>query len=1196
MGLISGFAGSSVATEFFTRSISSIGSGSEDLKNIINFDPKNYLLGYLFNNKEDTIKIRDVNLQTSTYGRIIPKIFGTTTIAGNIIWSSDIVTQNIYNQPQIGKSFSSQGSYSTKIRASFAIAICEGPISSINAIYADNELLNQANYNIDIYIGDNKHQNPTLVSHLGKENVPIMNKIVYVVFTDFPLEKYNGRIPNFTFSVTSISKNNDNINNHIEAINVIPGSGEFVYDTNIQYKLKGKWINGSFIETSREVINSHVSHETNSIQSLNDLTVNFPNLKWVSVVVNWFTNSTNAQECEVYPAVEFKDSITYPEEWSVGRFTRKEAKEVGKDASNNLRYGGTPSDNSLIRYVNELKKRGLKVCIYPMLMVDTNQKPWRGRIEGKTKNGVINFFNQYSKFIEHYAFLLKDKIDAIIIGSEFVELTSFRDENKNYTAVNELIKITQSIKQIVGNNTLTIYAADWTEYHHDRYGTYNMDKLWASKYLDIIGIDAYFPLSKSSKSIYSTEEIISGWSSGEGYDFYYQDSQNRINPQFLGADWAWKNIEHFWANYHYKSDGTKTEWIPKSKPIWFTEYGFPSVDCCTNQPNVFYSPTSSESAFPFLSSGIPDFKAQETAILGTELKWKNSEVVGMKFLYAWDARPYPAYPALTEIWKDCDAWEYGHFVNGKIGNQNLGKLISEIMILCGIEEEDFDSSLLNKIKITGHVIDTKARGIDYINTLAKIFNFDICFENGKIIFKHLDDVKIYSISESDLIQQENNIYIKKKSISINDIPSKVEVIFTDINRSQAIGSVQIFDESRPNNVPYTVKIPIAMSANNARQIGWQILQRMLTERTIYTIVLGFTFLKIKVLDKIKIQLKNEIILIQVNQITILPDFQIQINGISTEEQYNTIGNNSDAIIENISTVSQIPNTNLQILDIQNFTNTIRKDLQIYFAIYPSLSNWKGCSLYISDDNENNYKFFTNIISCNIIGIIPFKIKGSSPFYIDNLTKITVIIPDPIDTSNFKSTTYEKFLQLNQIGLFGKEIIVFQNVKEIDKNTFEISNLIRGQFGTEKYINSHTENEKFTLLDLNMSSINLPISYIGKTIFAKAVSFDQNINDCDPISITIEGNNLKNPDVLNYEKYQQANGDIILQWFTRSSFLNKNINIQSDNLVFIKIISNNKIIKSITTNENQYLYTKEEQVKDNTVGIDFKFCIENIIKI
>ena len=41
------------------------------------------------------------------------------------------------------------------------------------------------------------------------------------------------------------------------------------------------------------------------------------------------------------------------------------------------------------------------------------------------------------------------------------------------------------------------YAADWSEYHHTAGGWYNLDPLWASSNIDVIGIDAYFPLTNA---------------------------------------------------------------------------------------------------------------------------------------------------------------------------------------------------------------------------------------------------------------------------------------------------------------------------------------------------------------------------------------------------------------------------------------------------------------------------------------------------------------------------------------------------------------------------------------------------------------------------------------------------------------------------------------------------------------------------
>jgi hypothetical protein len=78
--------------------------------------------------------------------------------------------------------------------------------------------------------------------------------------------------------------------------------------------------------------------------------------------------------------------------------------------------------------------------------------------------------------------------------------------------------------------------------------------------------------------------------------------------QLLGRKqfrWWWNNLHQ--AIYDngdgtgWSAHGASTGWVPQSKPLIFAEYGFASVDRCTNQPNVFFSATSRESATPFWS-------------------------------------------------------------------------------------------------------------------------------------------------------------------------------------------------------------------------------------------------------------------------------------------------------------------------------------------------------------------------------------------------------------------------------------------------------------------------------------------------------------------------------------------------------------------------------------------------------------------
>lgn len=72
------------------------------------------------------------------------------------------------------------------------------------------------------------------------------------------------------------------------------------------------------------------------------------------------------------------------------------------------------------------------------------------------------------------------------------------------------------------------YAADWSEYHHTAGGWYNLDPLWASPDIDVIGIDAYFPLTDSKETSHITkQDMVKGWNEGEGYSWVYKGSYRK---------------------------------------------------------------------------------------------------------------------------------------------------------------------------------------------------------------------------------------------------------------------------------------------------------------------------------------------------------------------------------------------------------------------------------------------------------------------------------------------------------------------------------------------------------------------------------------------------------------------------------------------------------------------------------------------
>jgi hypothetical protein len=215
--------------------------------------------------------------------------------------------------------------------------------------------------------------------------------------------------------------------------------------------------------------------------------------------------------------------------------------------------------------------------------------------------------------------------------------------------------------------------------------------------------------------------------SGENYDWYYASASARqngvrtpITDGALNKPWVWrsKDIRSWWSNQHYNriggvEQGAPTAWVPKSKPIWFTEIGCPAVDKGANQPNVFSDPKSAESAVPYFSSGTRDDLQQrlylEThltafdpasdlfdATLNPASNVYSGRMLDTKRLYAWayDSRPFPAFPRESDLWGDGENWRTGHWLNGRLGSVSLSDLVQAIV-------KDHGLSAINTAQLTG---------------------------------------------------------------------------------------------------------------------------------------------------------------------------------------------------------------------------------------------------------------------------------------------------------------------------------------------------------------------------------------------------------------------------------------------------------------------------------------------------------------
>lgn len=248
-------------------------------------------------------------IEATTEGKVIPVVFGYTRVTGQMIWAlplkevmSEEVTTKKYRNTDLEHSIYHDSSYT--YYANFALGICEGEINDIHRVWAAGNLIDLSQYKCRIYKGTKDQLPDPLIEKIqGLGNTAAFRNLAYIVFENFPLSEFGNRVPHFSFEVYRKSSSSG-VEDLIQNMVMIPGSGEFVYDTVVQQKMTQ--LDGAILMRSN--INSH-NHKNiaDSIFSLDQLQNTCKNLQWVAPVVSWFGNSLNSAECSIVPKVEYND-------------------------------------------------------------------------------------------------------------------------------------------------------------------------------------------------------------------------------------------------------------------------------------------------------------------------------------------------------------------------------------------------------------------------------------------------------------------------------------------------------------------------------------------------------------------------------------------------------------------------------------------------------------------------------------------------------------------------------------------------------------------------------------------------------------------------------------------------------------------------------------------------------------------------
>lgn len=812
-------------------------------------------------------RVKSLKVMESREGAGLPTVYGRMRVGGQVIWASRFKEKR--RERSAGKGGPKYAEYSYSV--SFAVALCLGPITRVDRIWANGEPVALAGVNWRLYTGNEDQMPDPLIEAIeGAGHAPAYKGVAYIVFEDMPLDAYGNRMPQLSFeTVRAGDVRADSLREVVTGVNIIPASGEFVYATQAVRERR-------FPGIERALNMNNGDGRADFDLSVDQLRADLPRATHAALTVAWFGNDLRAGECKIRPGVETRERETVPYGWTVDGTGRGSAHLIS-GSGENVNFGGTPADRAVLEGIEALKAAGVAVTLSPFLLMDIpreNDLPdpygedeqaaftWRGRITVEADGtfaareqieafvGADGAFG-FRHFILHHARLAAQAggVDTLLIGSEMVGLTRVRDEQGRFPFVEALVEIAREASVILGPLVNVSYAADWTEYGAQQIGNdleFPLDELWASADIDFVGLDWYPPVGDwrdggnhldalaGYRAADDPDYLRANMTGGEGFDWYYASDADRsaqvrtpIMDTAYGEDWVYraKDLSNWWSNTHYPrpggvKSGLSTDWQAQSKPIRMIEIGFPAVDRGGNAPNLFYDPKSSESAFPPFSSGARDDLYQRRALASALTYWNDQPFLEQALVWAWDGRPWPHYPARADIWTDRPNWQFGHWLNGRAGLIELSEFVEDLATCAGVSVDAGGlEGFLEGFGLDG-VVDLRGA----LAPLTSAFGLTCHEREGVLEFSHDHNGDIVDVDTSQLVQDSS---LQTRTL-MDKQQGALELTYISGDHAYEPGVVRVRNDDGDRDYSVRLTMPLVMGETRAKTIADRLLADLLS--------------------------------------------------------------------------------------------------------------------------------------------------------------------------------------------------------------------------------------------------------------------------------------------------------------------------------------------------------------------------------
>ncbi len=395
---------------------------------------------------------------------------------------------------------------------------------------------------------------------------------------------------------------------------------------------------------------------------------------------------------------------------------------------------------------------------------------------------------------------------------------------------------------------------------------------------------------------------------------------------------------------------------------------------------------------------------------------------------------------------------------------------------------------------------------------------------------------VSDIISPEVIQQNQNRLDETQSFtaSISEIPKELSLRYYDPSREYQAG-LQSSRRPGPGRVNRTIDFPAALNVNDAQSIVALNQRQQIFARNMASMTLARDGKNYIIGDIVRCNNMHRWKIIEVEED--LGVIGLMLNKVADMTTMPEVAASGRALLppdlrsgQTIFNILDLPAFGLRGLDRPN----------IAVAAGGSEAGWRRANLF--QRNENIITPISTVSVAATMGRVTVPLQRASAAIVDERNRPIVIL----DNSNM-------MLQLGDVGnssndnfaMIGEEIIQFRSAHILDDGSYELRGLARGLGGTEEYIDNHTADERFVLLDdKQLQFIEHDDFTLGQSINIEAIGLDDDVPQVETLEDI--GRSMRPLSPVHGYVNITPNEDMAIRWIRRgrgSSQWNDGVDVQ-----------------------------------------------------